>query len=104
MSATDEHKIHAVIFRHQEWLIAQCLEYDIATRAQDLKDLLYEVERMLAAHFLVAAKTGTEPFADIPRAPRRFWKMYQDAIARVEPIRQTEFPSVKRPQLELRAA
>jgi hypothetical protein len=106
MSAPDEHKIHVVIFRNGEWLIAQCLEHDIATQAHDVKDLLHEVERILSAHILVADQDGSEPFANIPKAPRRFWQMYKDATARLEPIRDIELPSARhpRPVLELRAA
>jgi hypothetical protein len=97
--------IHAVIFRSGEWLVAQCLEYDIATQARELRDLLNEVERIVAAHILVAAKDGTEPFVDIPKAPKRFWQMYKNATAKVEPLRRpAEFPAAPHPPLELRAA
>lgn len=104
MSAQNEQKIHAVVFRSGEWLVAQCLEYDIATQARDLKGLLYEVERILAAHVLVARQDGAEPFTNIPKAPKRFWKMYQEATARLEPIRQAEPPAAWHPPVELRAA
>jgi hypothetical protein len=106
MPTTDEHKIHAVIFRNGEWLIAQCLEHDIATQAHELKELLYDVERILSAHILVADQDGSEPFANLPKAPRRFWQMYKDAIAKLEPIRSIELPTARhpRPVLELRAA
>jgi hypothetical protein len=106
MSAPDEHKIHVVIFRNGEWLIAQCLEHDIATQAHDVKELLHEAERILSAHILVADQGGSEPFAKIPKAPRRFWQMYKDATARLEPIRDIELPAARHPRLvlELRAA
>jgi hypothetical protein len=96
--------IHAVIFRNGEWWVAQCLEYDIATQARELRDLLNEVERIVAAHILVADKDGMEPFANLPKAPKRFWQMYKNATARVEPIRPAEFPAAHHPPLELRAA
>ena len=106
MPLKDERKIHVVVFRNGEWLIAQCLEYDIATQARELRDLLYEVERILSAHIVVADLDGSEPFANLPKAPRRFWQMYRDAIARLEPIRDIELPASghPRPVLELRAA
>lgn len=106
MPATDMNKLHVVIFRSGEWLIAQCLEHDIATQARELKELIYEVERILSAHILVADKEGLEPFVNLPKAPRRFWQMYKDAIARLEPIRSIELPTARhpRPVLELRAA
>jgi hypothetical protein len=106
MPATDMNKIHVVIFRNGEWLIAQCLEHDIATQARELKALIHDVERILSAHILVADKDGLEPFTNLPKAPRRFWQMYKDASARLEPIRDIELPTARhpRPVLELRAA
>jgi hypothetical protein len=106
MPVADETKIHVVIFRNGPFLIAQCLEYDIATQARELKELLYDVERILSAHILVASQDGSEPFAKIPKAPKRFWQMYKGAIARLEPLRSLEFPMAQhpRPVLELRAA
>ncbi|HEY3571028.1 MAG TPA: hypothetical protein VGP73_24070 [Thermoanaerobaculia bacterium] len=106
MSAPEENKIHVVIFRNGERLIAQCLEHDIATQARDVRELLHEVERILSAHILVAEQDGVEPFANVPKAPRRFWQMYKDATARLEPIREIELPAAghPRPVLELRAA
>jgi len=107
MTPHDEPKIHAVVFRSGEWLIAQCLEYDIATQARDIKALLIEVERILTAHVIVADREGMgDPFEGIPKAPKRFWQMFKDAVARLEPIRDIEIPTAHRPRpvLELRAA
>lgn len=104
MPNQNEEKIHAVVFRSGEWLVAQCLEYDIATQARELGALLYEVERILTAHVLVAEQDGAEPFANIPKAPKRFWKMYQEATARIEPVRPIEPPVAWHPPVELRAA
>jgi hypothetical protein len=104
MPAEETPKIHAIVFRDGEWLVAQCLEYDIATQARDLKGLFYEVERILAAHVLIADRDGAEPFAGIPRAPKRFWEMYKGAAARIEPVHSLTFPVERLPQVELRQA
>ena len=104
MPTMEAPKIHAIVFRKGELLVAQCLEYDIATQAQDLKALFYEIERILAAHVLVAGKDGAEPFAGIPRAPNRFWAMYKDAAATLAPVQNITFPVEHLPQVELRQA
>ena len=107
---SSESKIHVVVFPRGEWLIAQCLEYDIATRArlsEGFTGLRHEVERILAVHILGARREGSEPFANIPKAPKRFWEMYKDASVRLEPVRDggLELPAdTPRPVLELRAA
>jgi len=102
----NQHRIHAVAFQHREWWIAQCLEYDIATQARTLDDLMIEVERILVGYLIVGEKEGREPFANIPKAPKRFWEMYRQArtkVAAVEPI-PAPFPDEQRPILEIRAA
>jgi hypothetical protein len=73
-----DYQIHAVAFRSGSCWVAQCLEYDIATQAKSLCELLYEVERILAAHFIVAKQEGVAPFAGIPKAPKRYWEMYRN--------------------------
>jgi hypothetical protein len=105
MPTTEELKIHTLVFRSGEWLIAQCLEYDIATQARDFRALLLEVQRILTAQIVVADHEGVDPFADIPKAPKRFWQMYKDATARLEPIQDIEIPLAgsQRPILEFRA-
>ncbi|MEA2599677.1 MAG: hypothetical protein QOF89_669 [Acidobacteriota bacterium] len=97
-------KIHAVVFKDGDWFIAQCLEYDIATQAKSISALIDEVEQIIAAHILVADKKDVEPFANLPRAPRRFWQMYKDANARLEPVRHAELRDTRSPAVELRAA
>lgn len=70
--------IHAVAFRSEDCWIAQCLEYDICSQAPTLYELLTEVERELEAHVIIARAEGIEPFAGVPKAPRRFWEMYKN--------------------------
>lgn len=107
---SSDYKIHVLVFPRGEWLIAQCLEYDIATQArlsEGFTGLRHEVERILAAHILGARRAGTVPFANIPKAPRKFWEMYKDASVRLEPVGGGDlaFPAdAPRPVIELRAA
>ena len=102
----NENRIHAVAFQHGEWWVAQCLEYDIATQARTLDDLLLEVERILFAHVVVAKKEGIEPFASIPKAPKRFWQMYRTARTKLTPVEPARLPlpEGERPVVEVRAA
>ena len=103
MPTTDDHKIHVIVFRSGEWLIAQCLEFDIATQVREFPDLFHEVERILAAHIVVEQKEGLEPFADISKAPRKFWVMYRDAKIQLQPI-TPKTPEVRYFSVELRIA
>jgi hypothetical protein len=93
--------IHAVVFENGGNWVAQCLEYDVATQARTLDSLLYELERIVMAHLFVAEKEGAQPFADIPKAPPRFWEMYRRAR---RTVRVQELPAPEkqpRPQVEV---
>jgi hypothetical protein len=76
--------ISVVAFQEGDFWSAQCLEYDIATQAATLPDLVYEVERTLAGHVLVATQMQREPFAGIGPAPQRYWDMFDQATLSVE--------------------
>jgi hypothetical protein len=82
--------IHAVAFPHRGHWVAQCLEYDIATQAETLDELLGEIQYLLAAHVLVAERENLEPFAELSKAPKRFWEMYERAHP--SPRRQDDNP------------
>jgi hypothetical protein len=95
--------IRAVAFEHGDHWVAQCLEYDIATQARTLDDLLYELERIIAAHIL--GSRGRTPFANLPRAPSVFWQMYEKAVTKVAPVKPfTLVPADRRPLVEIRKA
>jgi hypothetical protein len=101
-----EETIHAVAFHHGEWWIVQCLEYDIATQARTLDELLVEAERILVGYLIVGEKENREPFASVPRAPKRFWEMYERARTKLAPVEPTPLPFKEdhRPILDIRAA
>jgi len=75
-------RIRAVLFKEADWWCAQCLEYDIATQAKSIPELKAEIEKTLTIHVELAAERGHEPFAYLPKAPERYFQMY-DAFERV---------------------
>ena len=96
--------IRAVLFREEGWWVAQCLEHDIAVQATTQPDLIYELERILVGHLAVSEEARREPFASLPKAPRRYWEMYERAKPveiGVLPFRQ-ETPSPL-PDIDLQA-
>lgn len=84
MENSGDLRVNVVVFREDDWWVAQCLEYDIATQTKELTDLSYELNRVLAAQIAVSAELGQEPFSGIGPAPRRYWAMYEAAKMRVE--------------------
>lgn len=95
------YSVSAILFEEGGWWSAQCLEYDIATQAKTLSDLLYEIERVLVSHLCIAEELGRKPFEGLAPAPQKFWDLYQKSHARIEtdnvPFRlpyPTAFPPV----------
>ena len=91
--------IHAVFFRHGDWWVSQCLEYDLATQSRCLEDLPREVQRQLTVQIVGSLQRGIEPFSGLSPAPRRFWEMFERAQGRIEPlapaVQPTDLPRVE---------
>lgn len=100
-----EYVIHAVAFPHGDHWVAQCLEHDIATQASTPDELLYELERILVAHLLVADEEElADPFVEIPKAPKRFWEMYGRARSTVQTVPAPELPVPKKRKPKVQVA
>jgi hypothetical protein len=87
---------------------AQCLEYDMATQANTLSDLYYEIEKMIVGQIVVSRELDLEPFEQLPPAPDKFWKLFAGATIRVEgetlPFRLPHQEPRPIPELRLAAA
>jgi hypothetical protein len=79
----DQHeiKVRAVVFREGDWWIAQFLEYGLVTAQKRLEDIPGEIRRVLTVLIQGSLARGVEPFFGYRPAPRRFWKMYEQATA-----------------------
>lgn len=69
--------VSVVVFQEDEYVCAQCLEYDIAAQAKTLEDCLYEFGRLLTGHGAISLENNLEPFHGIPPAPARFWEWFE---------------------------
>ena len=88
-------RIRVVMFQESGWWCAQCLEYDIATQAPTIEKLKQELELALTVHADLALERGQEPFQILPRAPERYFQMY-DAFERsngAEDVKSFRAPS-----------
>lgn len=100
--------LHAVLFEDRGWWILQSLEVDLVAQGRTRDEVVAEFERLLIGRILVGAHLGLEPFADLPKAPRRFWEMYRRAsLPEHRELRgpeQSEGLPTPLPALELRTA
>ena len=61
---------------HVGW-VAQCLEYDIAAQGQTIDVVKKRFRHTLIGQILVDIKHGKEPLEGIKKAPREFWKQFE---------------------------
>lgn len=76
----------AVVFQQGDWWVAHCLEVDLATQSKSLSKLPLELADLLSSQVAVSRELGVEPFQGLRPAPSRYWKMFEDATSRLEPI------------------
>jgi hypothetical protein len=88
----DPLRIRVVVFKDGDWWIIQGLDYDFVTLARSLEDVPGEIHRWLTVLFAASRQIGVEPFAGYTPAPRRFWKMYEQAQPLVDPLPSLELP------------
>jgi hypothetical protein len=105
---SDGQVIRVVQFREGSWLVAQCLEVDIAAQAKTESDLLHQLSRLLVGRILASETLGVDPFKTLPPAPKRYWDMYFEATS--QPAKVLPFVPVQggsahgMPTLEVKAA
>lgn len=79
------YSIDTVLFERDpgEW-VAQCLQYDIGAQAESLPELMYEIQKALVGHMVIALESGLEPFECLSPAPEEYWGMWTKATITVE--------------------
>jgi hypothetical protein len=74
--------IRVVSFQEGPWLVAQCLDVDIAAQGKTEDELLYQLTRLLVGRIMAAEEFGIDdPFAKLPRAPQKYWDMFNAATS-----------------------
>ena|GEM_PF-1551862 len=87
ISMSDDRVIRVVQFREGPWLVAQCLEVDIAAQAKTENDLLYQLSRLLVGRVLASEMLGVDPFTTLPPAPKKYWDLYSKATSQMAAAR-----------------
>ncbi len=76
MRGTD-YILQVLLYKKEDWWIAQCLEYDITAQAKTLEDVQYELSRLFIFRFIACKEEGIDPLESLPPAPQKFWDMYR---------------------------
>ncbi|SRR6266536_4042020 len=77
-------RIRAILFKDSGLWCGQCLDYDICAQAKTPADLRSELLEVLWAHALFDVEMGREPFRGLPKAPRKFFEMYEASNSPME--------------------
>ena len=86
--STENIHIKAVLFKEGDWWVGQCLDHDIVAQAKSAKDLAYEIQRAVIGHIVVSKQEGLVPFSSLPRAPQKYWDMFDQGLM-IQPDRFT---------------
>ncbi len=71
--------LSVIVLKEGNYLVAQVLEFDMATQASNWEDLQYEIQRILAAHVSASQERGLTPFPAQP-APQCYKDQYDTAM------------------------
>lgn len=67
--------IHVVVFPEGDYLIAQCLEYDIAAQGKTIEKLEQAFMHQFVGQMEVDLQHGVVPLKHFGPAPAEFWEM-----------------------------
>lgn len=73
----DEKSIRVIVFRENEMYIAQCIDYDIATQAKNIDELIDRLELTVEAEFAYCEELGQEPHKVIVPAPNYYHELWE---------------------------
>lgn len=72
--------VRAVVFYDRGWWVAQCLEHDLCTSSKKREELPRKLIAQLRTQIAADSLRGKRPFEDLPKAPERFWQLYQEGV------------------------
>lgn len=82
-------KCRVLLFKEEEWWIAQGLEFDLSAVGRTQEEAMDRFSAQFFGRALVDAVLGRAPFAGLLEAPRRCWEAYEKA----EELGPREHPS-----------
>lgn len=80
MADAEPIELRIVAYREGDAFAAQCLEYDIAAQAPDLKTLLRRIDNAICSEAEYTEKTHGKVFEGIGPAPDFYTALYNEAV------------------------
>ena len=75
--AEEKSKIKVLLFPEGDYLIAQCLDYDLAVQGRTIHKLKDRFVSILKAHVFLAKENGETPFENLSPAPAEYWRQWE---------------------------
>lgn len=72
-------QVRVLIMREREYLVAQCLEYDIAVQARTLDDVVQRFQEFVTDHVILATEHGDAPLSGLEPAPQSYEHQWTNA-------------------------
>lgn len=69
----NQQPVQIVVYKEHDKFIAQCIDFDIATQADDLEKLKVRMDYLLECELSNASESGQA----VDRAPKRFHNMWE---------------------------
>jgi len=76
---TKEIQLRVVVFNEDGWIVAQCLEHDIAVQSKSHGGVLRALTAALYANIALACQHGIEPLSNFKPAPAEYEKRFSTA-------------------------
>ena len=70
--------IRALLYLEGDFIVAQCLEYNIGAYARDIETLKARLDAVIDMECATSVELFGEPFKGIPPAPKRFVSRWDD--------------------------
>jgi hypothetical protein len=86
----DPMRIRVVVYKAEGWWIIHGLDYEFVTLARRLEDVPGEIRRWLSVLFAACQYYGVEPFHGYSPAPRKYWRIYEQAEPWTDPLSPVE--------------
>lgn len=85
-------EIRVLVLREGDSYVAQCLEFDIAAQGKTIPEVNRAFELTLKGQVALDLQKGKRPFEGIPRAPERYWEIFEKAL-KIEDKEPISLPS-----------
>jgi hypothetical protein len=79
--AQDLDALKVVVFSEGDGYVAVVLDHCLAAQAKTVPELKRAVTHLVLTQLIASAERGQAPFVGLPRAPKRYWRLWEDGVA-----------------------